>query len=164
MICNDHLCEIDPRIFNLKILEAKYEEIQDQFKTYEDPRGKHTGFNLKRVQDDFPYAQELCDKIKIQCRPRYYTLDPGTLLVPHVDYGTACSINVLLYDKDPAAINVEGSEYLYKACVLNVQKEHSVQNGSIKRILFKLTIMDQSYEEVCRLVKRYWSVHENNDN
>ena len=153
MIRNEHINEFNPTIFDLRLLEEKYESVEDQFVTYEDPRGKHDGFMLNRVPD-FDYANKICKDLGIESNPRFYTLDPHTYLVPHKDYGTSCSINILLYGQQDAPINVEGSEYTYNACVLNVQKEHSVRNGPLKRILFKLSIFNQTYEEVCDIVNK----------
>jgi len=153
-IRNHHINKFKPTMFNLQMLEEEFERIKDEFKTYEDPRGKHEGFMLKQVPD-FDYVNNICNDMGIVAKPRFYTLDPYTYLVPHIDYGTSCSINILLYDQQNAPVNVEGVEYKYNACVLNVTKEHSVRNGPLKRILFKLSIFDQTYEEICDIVNNY---------
>jgi|TARA_B110000503_G_C7079563_1_gene384541 hypothetical protein len=154
MTRNEHIFEFSPVLFDTSIIEHKFNNLTTPFTTYFDPRGAHTGFNLNKVED-FEYAHEMCKEIGIVGRPRFYLLDENVYLVPHVDFGTLCSINILLFTTENAPVNVEGNEYTYTSCILNTQKEHSVQNGLNKRILFKISIFEHSYEEVCEKIKLY---------
>ena len=119
---------------------------------YEDYRGINDRWKIARLKE-CDYANYLCDLIGIKCKPRFYLLEPNAVLNPHVDFNTICSINILLNYENPAPVTSEGIEYSYKQCVLNTQKIHNVTNTNEERILFKMSIFDSNFMEVCEKVK-----------
>ena len=48
-----------------------------------------------------------------------------------------------------AAIRYRDRPYSYKSAIINTQEEHMVRNNDKERILFKISIFDKSYEEIC---------------
>ncbi len=121
---------------------------------YEDHRGVMDNWKIIR-QISFEYADQLNDLFGIKARPRFYTLAAHTVLGEHRDAGTQCSINILLDPPEFAApVSFGEHQYVYQQCLLNTQNLHSVVNGPQDRRLFKLSIFDQTYEEVCEKVLR----------
>jgi hypothetical protein len=96
---------------------------------------------------DSPYIQQIVEDLKINGKPRFYFQDPGSFLDWHTDINTLCSINMVLSD-DPAPISFRSGEVFYRQALLNTTVPHAVQNGPNPRILFKISIFDQTYEEV----------------
>ncbi len=139
--------------FDRELLLKEYEKIKDKLEVYEDIYGVSAQWKVHRLEK-CDYANYLCDLIGINCRPRFYVLEPSKLLGPHVDLNTLCSINILLNYTNPAPVSSEGNEYSYKQCVLNTQKMHHVMNTAEERILFKMSIFDYQYEDVCEKVKQ----------
>ena len=62
----------------------------------------------------------------------------------HVDYHTTCSLNIA---RQGNAGEVTKS-YSYRTAILNTSNLHGVDNGPVDRRLFKISIFDQTYEEV----------------
>jgi len=125
---------------------------QSEFEPYTD----HTGAFIEdwtiARHIEFDYATELCKRFDIDAKPRFYIQKPGFTLPMHIDRGTQCSINVLLYYKNPAPVNIEDKTYYYDACLLNTTKLHGVTTGDEERILFKLSIFNEDYESVARKI------------
>lgn len=133
-------------------LMRQYHLLQDQFVPYEDPRGKLDEWKIAR-NIEFDYASELNSFFGIEAKPRFYVLKPHCVLPEHRDLGTECSINILLNDDEPAPVHFGEQEYRYTQCLLNTQNLHSVTNGARERILFKLSIFDESYSEIVEKIK-----------
>jgi len=93
------------------------------------------------------YIDKIMKELNIVGKPRFLYTRPNFFLKTHKDFSTQCAVNILLSD-DPAPINIEGVDYHYTQALINVQKEHSVTNGSKERVLFKFSIPDKSFEQV----------------
>lgn len=96
------------------------------------------------------YSDYLCKYFDIEAEPRFYILEGGSILPPHIDLGTQCAINFLLGDDDtlaPVSFS-SGNSYSYKTALLNTSIEHGVTNGPNDRIIFKLSIMNEPFESV----------------
>ena len=138
--------------FDRKLLLKEYNKNKNKLEVYGDIYGVSNQWKVARLKK-CEYANYLCDLIGINCKPRFYVLEPNKFLGPHVDLNTRCSINILLNYDNPAPVTSENTKYLYKQCVLNTQKIHQVMNTNEERILFKMSIFDSEFSEVCEKVK-----------
>lgn len=140
--------------FDYQRLNEEFQKFQDQMVSYEDHRGVMDNWRIIR-HITFEYADQLNQLFGINARPRFYTLAANTVLGEHRDAGTQCSINILLDPTELAApVSFGERQYVYRQCLLNTQNLHSVTNGPHDRRLFKLSVFDQTYEEVCEKVLR----------
>lgn len=157
---HDHNILIFDYKFNYDIIESYWNNHKDNFAGYSDPRtdGDLDHWQIARLEI-FDYAQEICDTFKIQNgRPRFYILKADTTLGMHTDYNTTCSLNICLSD-DNAPVKFNDNTYTYKTAILNTSNNHGVVNGPNDRRLFKISIFDQTYEEVCNNMKGILNAH-----
>lgn len=98
------------------------------------------------------YIQKIMDDFEIKGKPRFFWLEPFAVIPEHTDNGTTCSLNFLLND-DPAAITINGKDYFYTSVLLNTTAPHSVTNNHTERLLFKISLFDESYEELAKRLK-----------
>ena len=125
---------------------------------YSDP--KHgTADNWKIANEKLEIAtaemEHFCNVYSLPLgKPRYYILKENSVLLPHIDYNTTCSINHVLSD-DPAPVSFPGiGDFKYKTAILNTTIKHGVMNlGKKDRYLYKISFFDISYEEVCECLK-----------
>lgn len=151
---NDHNIFIFDYDFDYNIIESHWREHEDGFVEYTDPRldGNIDHWQIARMQR-FDYLREIGDLFKIKNgRPRFYHLKANTTIPMHKDYNTTCSLNIDL-SVDPAPINFEDKSYTYKTAILNTTNVHGVVNGPNERRTLKVSIFDQTYEEVCNNIK-----------
>lgn len=147
IICTDEILSFDCD-FNEDKLLLYYDRFIQKAESYSDYRGKLDNWKIAR-DIQFGYAEELCKRFDINGSPRFYSLKKNTNLPMHIDHGTQCSLNFLIDESEPAPVKFEsGNEYTYKFCLLNTQKKHGVDNVSEDRILFKLSIFDETFEQV----------------
>jgi len=104
--------------------------------------GHYTDEHIERVMADF----------EVEGRPRFYWLEPFAEIPEHVDNGTQCSINLILTDT-PAPITIEDIEYVYQQALLNTTVPHAVFNGPNERIMLKISIFDETYEQLVTRIK-----------
>jgi len=97
------------------------------------------------------YIEQIMSDFKVSGKPRFYWLEPNATIPEHVDNGTTCSLNFIL-TQDPAPINIEGIDYTYKQVLLNTTKSHSVTNNNNERIMLKISIFDESYEDLAKRI------------
>lgn len=102
---------------------------------------------LTYVPDHCPEIDKIKKDFNIEAKSRFYWLLPNSKIPEHVDNGTLCSLN-FIFSENAAPINIEGKEYFYKQALLDTSKPHSVNNGKEERVMFKLSIHDQSYEQL----------------
>ena len=102
------------------------------------------------------YGDSICKRLGIVGKPRFYLLEKDTVLKQHVDLGTQCSINFLLSDGDgaPVKFGETGNEYAYRTALLNTSLQHGVDNVSTDRILFKISFMENSFEDVKQRIEQ----------
>ena len=98
------------------------------------------------------YIESIINDFEVEGRPRFYWLAPNTVLPNHVDHNTTCSINFILSD-EPAPVTVEGCAYTYEVALLNTSVLHSVTNGNKERLLFKISIFNETFEELAKRIK-----------
>ena len=147
-----HLPLIEFQIdFDRNRLLAEAED-QEGYQTFVDPKTNATipGWYIKRVNRG--YAQELTNFFKKEfaladCRPRFYIQDPGVDIGFHIDRQTLCSFNFLLSD-DPDPISFRSGTMFYASALLNTTVEHAVLATKNRRVLFKISVFDKSFEEV----------------
>ena len=139
--------------FDIELLKLHY-DVQE-FEGYTDKRYNQTLETWRIARTEmFSYALEICDIFNIKNgKPRFYLLEKNTVLPMHTDLNTTCSLNIVLSD-DPAPVKFEDSSYTYNSCILNTTNMHGVDNGNSDRELFKISIFDQSFEEVCQNVEK----------
>ena len=144
--------------FDIDRLLLEYEYILPNEKFYGDNRGSSLYWKVIRHEDmTSKYCKDLAESIKNKYNiagrvdSRFYRLLANELLPFHTDRGTQCSVNVILSDQPaPISFRIQNkiSNYHYKVALINTQLEHSVQNGSEDRILFKISIFDENFDSV----------------
>jgi hypothetical protein len=135
------------------ILLAEAEQAKLNAVGYTDPRypgEQHDGWLIGHHTSD--YVKQIMADFEVEGRPRFYWLMPGEQIPEHVDNGTQCSINIVL-TKDAAPITIEGKEYFYDTVLLNTKIPHSVQNKDNLRIMLKISIFDETYDQLASRIK-----------
>lgn len=81
----------------------------------------------------------------------YLCIEPHTNVNWHIDGGNvACALNFAL-EGEECAIEFEDGSHSYTLALLDVSKIHKVNNTTDKqRILFRLSFMDGTYEDIKR--------------
>lgn len=136
-----------------ELLLNQAEEARLQSKPYTDSRypdlklenwhiGHYTSDYIKQVMKDF----------EIDGKPRFYWLKPYAEIPEHIDNETTCSLNFILSDY-PAPVAIEGIDYEYKQILLNTTKMHSVKNNAQERIMLKISIFNETYEDLAMRIK-----------
>jgi hypothetical protein len=135
-----------------------YQNIKDKEETYDDLKhGSVDHWKVIRLPH-FDYADEIMEELGLigfveDYRPRFYTLKSNTILEKHVDLGTQCALNFVLSNR-AAPVTFEDTEnFYYSTALFNTSIPHSVTNGDDDRILFKISIMDKSFEDVRERIK-----------
>jgi hypothetical protein len=138
---------------NKDILLAEAEQVKSKAVGYTDPRypgEQHTGWLIGHHTSD--YVKQIMVDLEVEGRPRFYWLMPGERISKHVDNGTQCSINMVL-TKDAAPLTMEGKDYFYDTILLNTTVPHSVQNNNNLRIMLKISIFDETYDQLASRIK-----------
>ena len=98
-----------------------------------------------------PIGQEFCKHFNITNKfvTHFLCVEPGYTVDWHCDGGdVVCAVNLLL-EGDPCPVDFEDGSHVYKLALLNVQAKHRIVNNSNKqRILFRLSFMDGTYEDI----------------
>lgn len=121
---------------------------REQSKPYTDSRypglvmdtwhiGHYTDDHIEKIMADFG----------VDGKPRFYWTAPNSVIPEHVDNGTQCSLNFIL-SNDPAPVTFYGQDYVYNQVLLNTSLPHSVTNGPVERVLLKISIFDETYEQL----------------
>jgi hypothetical protein len=98
------------------------------------------------------YIEKIMADFEVDGKPRFYWLESFAEIPEHVDNGTKCSINLIL-TTDPAPIVINGKEFVYKQALLNTSVPHAVYNGPVERVMLKISIFDETYEQVAKRIK-----------
>jgi hypothetical protein len=112
------------------------------------------GWLIKQVSEG--YGLEISNFLKdyfhlTDCRPRFYIQEAGISIPFHKDRGTLCSFNFLLSD-DLDPISFRHRTITYKTAVLNTSIDHAVFNPKNKRVLFKVSVFDKSFQEIINVL------------
>jgi hypothetical protein len=141
------------------LLLQQASEAKESAMPYVDPRSKklpRDGWKINKFTSS--YIKHVVNDLGIIARPRFFWLAPNEILTEHTDIDTLCSVNFLL-SSNIAPIIIEGVEYFYKQALLNTQRRHKVRNGSEERILFKMSIFENSYEEIYEKLSKTYGVN-----
>jgi len=155
---NEYIFGFDFKFDKQKLLE-QYQKNLIESKNFND-NGLPISVPKLQLQEgfEFDYAKELMDFFEIDGEAKYYTLKKDCEFDLHVDTLPKCSVNVLV-SENPAPVFIGGKNYLYHNCVLNVKKPHGVFKNTEDRILFKISIFNNTYEEVRQKVYKKCSMH-----
>ncbi len=120
---------------------------------YTDPRLNGYVFNdWVMAKHTSPYIESIIKDFEVVGSPRFYWQEPHAVVPFHVDNGTQCSINFVLSD-DPAPVSFADAECVYQQALLNTSVLHGVTNGNTQRILLKISIFNETFEQVRDRIK-----------
>lgn len=100
------------------------------------------------------YINGILNDFQINGKPRFYWLKPFATVPEHVDNGTKCSLNFILTD-NASPITFGDKDYYYESILVNTTRPHKVVNNENLRLLFKISIFDQTFEQVAERNKKY---------
>lgn len=106
--------------------------------------GHHTSEYVEKIMQDFGVVG----------KPRFYWLQPYAVIPEHVDNGTLCGLNFILTD-DASPITFGDKDYYYQAILVNTTLPHSVKNNEHERIMFKISIFNETFEQVAARITHY---------
>lgn len=138
------IVKFDTYINEDKLVE-EWNSVKLNLKEYVDKRVETP--NWKIIKHEFDYSNELCEFFNVKGRPRFYLLEANTTLPQHIDLETQCSLNFILNGNE-APVVFGSKKYTYKYALLNVSKNHGVINNNKDRILFKISIFNESFDKV----------------
>jgi hypothetical protein len=135
--------------FNKSALLDFWKQNRDNTQPYSDKRFGRFVMNNWRILNniELEYADKLNKYFDIDTIPKFYVLKANTILFPHTDQDTTCSINFLL-SEGAAPVRFGENEYYYRTALLNTTRTHSVDKYPKDRILFKLSVKDEDFSIV----------------
>lgn len=98
------------------------------------------------------YIDQIMKDLEVEGKPRFYWLMPNEVIPEHVDNGTQCSINFVLTEH-ASPISFGDKDYYYDTILLNTTLPHSVQNNEHERIMLKISIFNESFEDLSKRIK-----------
>lgn len=110
------------------------------------------GWLIRHYEGD--YAKKVMDDFGVVGKPRFYWLAPYATIPEHVDNGTLCGLNFILTEH-ASPIMFSGKPYYYESILVNTTLPHSVVNNEHERIMFKISIFNETFEQVAEKIKRY---------
>lgn len=147
---NNFLTNIEVEFDRDRLLSQSLEI--EEYETFTDPLNgnKITNWQIKKITNGYGY--EIAESFKKQfglkdCRPRFYIQAPHSVIPFHVDRGTLCSLNILL-SEDLTPITFKSGNVYYKSALLNTQELHAVRTGTERRVLYKISVFDKTYQEL----------------
>lgn len=150
---NEPICYLNYP-FDKTILLKEAEQARLSAKAFNEKRGTENRTpqeNFKIAYWSSPYILKIIEDLGVNGKPRFYFQEPNTSLDMHKDINTLCAVNILLND-NPSPITFINGSYFYEQALINTQVPHTVYNGPNERILFKISIFDQSFEEVSKKI------------
>lgn len=100
------------------------------------------------------YSYEVMRDLNVEGRPRFYWLRPNAVIPEHVDNGTLCGINFILTN-GASPISFSDRDYYYEAALIDTTVPHRVKNNENERIMFKISIFNETFEQVAEKIKKY---------
>lgn len=100
------------------------------------------------------YVEQVMKDFGIDGKPRFYWLQPYATIPEHVDNGTLCGLNFILTD-NASPISFGNLDYHYESVLIDTTKPHSVKNNEHERIMFKISIFNETFEQVAKKIKKY---------
>ena len=104
------------------------------------------------------YVEMIMHDLNIQGSARFLNIKANTRLLPHIDNKTRCSINFLLDDYDDPIVFglfLPYKKFFYKSAIINTTKFHSVKATHYDRKIFKISIFQESYLDICKKLNRF---------
>jgi hypothetical protein len=137
------------------LLLAEAEKIKHQATGYTDSRYPDLKMNDWLVgHHSSEYIEKIMQDFGVTGKPRFYWLQPYAVIPEHVDNGTLCGLNFILTEH-ASPITFGDKNYYYKSILIDTTKPHSVTNNEHERVMFKISIFDQMFEEVAARIKQY---------
>ena len=131
-----------------------------QFRLFEIRWPSHENYFL--VKDNIPIAESIAKRFKdmynIDAHPRYYILLKGFELDTHVDEGTLAAFNYLISDENDPLVYFPDTRKIninYKKGLVNLQMPHMVPKTVNERVLLKLSIYNNTFEECKEKILAY---------
>ena len=100
------------------------------------------------------YIDKIIKDFNVKGKPRFYYLKPFAVIPEHVDNGTMCSLNFVLTENASPIIFGE-KEYFYESVLLNTTVPHKVVNNQYERVMLKISIFEETFEQVANRIKKY---------
>lgn len=100
------------------------------------------------------YVNKIMLDFKVIGKPRFYWLQPHAVIPEHVDNGTLCGLNFILTDK-ASPISFGDKHYFYESILVNTTLPHRVINNEHERIMFKISVFNETFEQVANRIKHY---------
>jgi len=144
--------------FDNDLLFKEFESVRHTLTEYADPRNLMPSSNWlvsrELEKENVPYVNNITKALVIKygitgyVSPRFYMLTKNTILRDHIDLNTKCSINhVILGEESPVTYTGYGA-FFYETALLDTTLTHGVMNKGDDRILFKLSIFDETFDQV----------------
>lgn len=149
---HNHIVRLDYPFDNTEALKLAA-RVKEKSEPYRDKRFPTLRFNHWQIhQFNDSFVEQILKDFDVEGKPRFYWLAPNTSIPPHVDHNTTCSINFVL--TEPAApVTFDNTDYHYKQALLNTSIQHRVTNGPHERILLKISIFNEPYEQLAERIK-----------
>jgi hypothetical protein len=100
------------------------------------------------------YVEQVMKDFDIIGKPRFYWLQPHAIIPEHVDNETQCGLNFILTGH-ASPISFGNKDYYYESILVNTTLPHSVKNNEHERIMFKISIFNETFEQVAKKIKKY---------
>jgi hypothetical protein len=100
------------------------------------------------------YVEQVMRDLGVDGKPRFYWLKPYTVIPEHVDNGTLCGLNFILTE-GASPITFENQDYYYESALIDTTIPHSVKNNENERIMFKISIFNETFDQVAEKIKKY---------
>lgn len=148
--------------FDIAVMRELFDSYSDERFDFE-VRGWWTTRGLE-LFPEFQYsnrvAKEFKEKFEVNglVSPRFYILAENSILRPHIDLRTKCSLNHVLQGSNAEIFFGDGDDiqkYSYKTALLNTSVMHGVINKSEKRILFKLSIFGEDFGQIAEKIDSF---------
>lgn len=149
---SNHLLHLNYSLNKQELLESADAAISVS-EAYTDsryPELKLDDWKISRYTDSA--IEKVIKDFEVEGRPRFYWLKPFAVIPEHTDNETQCSINIIL-SEDPAPITIQGQNFYYNQALLDTTVPHSVVNGPEERIMLKISIFNESFQELRQRIK-----------
>jgi hypothetical protein len=100
------------------------------------------------------YVEQVMKDFGVVGKPRFYWLQPYAVIPEHVDNETQCGLNFILTGQ-ASPISFSNKDYYYESILVNTTLPHSVKNNEHERIMFKISIFNETFEQVAAKIKQY---------
>ena len=153
--------------FDKVLFQREYFSLLENEKGYSDHTGGVDWWRVIRHQDMTSelcsrFAEKIKDAFNIEGRvdSRFYRLVAENELPWHQDRGTQCSFNFVLSGDSACKFKATEDDdfqhrFLYSQSLFNTQAWHSVEASDTDRILYKVSIFDETFNSVKKKVENF---------